>query len=87
MTAEHHIWRSWMNTLHQWGLEDLAEWLLESAGPFSLIAAQGIYLGQPLLRHLLPDEHWSALAELLEQPSQQRKFIACLREESGGELG
>ncbi len=81
MTAQHHIWQSWKEALHRWGLEEITAWLLECAGPFTLIAAQGVYLSQPLLRAVLPDEHWSALAELLEERSQQRAFLAHLREE------
>lgn len=74
------IWRDWARKLHGWGVQDLAASLLEGAGPLTLLGAQLIYLGQPLLRWAVPDGQLLALAALLEEPDHTRAFAAYLRE-------
>jgi hypothetical protein len=54
---------------------------LESAGPLTLLAAQVIYLGQPLLGEVVPENRIEALVKLFEEPEATRSFINYLREE------
>ena len=49
MDANHHIWRVWANQLHMWGVNDLVATLLEALGPLTILGAQLVYIGQPLL--------------------------------------
>ncbi len=79
--SNQHIWHSWAFKLHSWGINDWVATLLEALGPLSVLGAQLIYLSQPLLSSLVPDERLKALGELLEEPTQIRSFITLLREE------
>ena len=81
MNKERHIWQSWSNILHHWGIQDLAASLLEAGGGFNVLAVQILYLTQPLLAGLLPDDHWRALTALLENKDQRQNFIVILRDE------
>lgn len=87
MNARQRIWQSWTKALRQRGLTELTAWLLESTGPFALIIAQGVYLVQPLIHSLMPDEHWAALTDLLEDRNQQKAFITHLTKGENHELG
>ncbi|MCL5429376.1 MAG: hypothetical protein M1347_06220 [Chloroflexi bacterium] len=72
-------WRGWARGLQRWGLAGLASTLLESGGAFTTLAAQSLYIGQPLL------DTWLAvgpLAQMLEDPQQTQAFAKMLREES-----
>lgn len=82
MDTNHHIWRVWANALHRWGLQNLVASFLEAAGPFSLIGAQVVYVGQPILRGILPARHLSALTNMLEDDSQREEFVMFLLEET-----
>jgi len=55
--------------------------LLESAGPLTLLAAQVIYLSQPLLGQAVPENRIEALVKLFEEPEATHSFISYLREE------
>jgi hypothetical protein len=46
---KYKFWRIWADHLQYWGLDEFAAGVLEAAGPFNLILAQLVYLGQPLL--------------------------------------
>ena len=63
METNHHIWRVWANVIHRWGIQNLVASFLEAAGPLSLIGAQMIYIGQPILRGILPAGHLSAMKQ------------------------
>jgi hypothetical protein len=80
MISNHHIWQNWANALYRWGLEDIAATLLEASGPLSLLGAQALYMGQPLLRSIFPDDQLNALANLLEDNHQTQAFATFLRE-------
>ena len=54
---------------------------LEAVGPLSVLGANMVYLCQPLLHNIFPDEHLVALAQLLEDPVQTEAFANILREE------
>jgi hypothetical protein len=74
-------WHSWAELLHRFGLEDLVAWVLEAAGPLTLLGAQALYLAGPLLRPALTDKQRDALAGLLEDRDETLAFSAFLREE------
>jgi hypothetical protein len=74
-------WLGWEKYLHQHGLENLVAWALEAAGPLTLLAAQMLYIGGPLLRPALTDLQRDALADLLEDRDEAMAFSAFLREE------
>ena len=80
MKKNHHIWRIWVRTLHRWGVEDLVASILEAAGPLSIIAAQFVYVGQPVLDGIIPHGHLDELAGLLEDDDQRTAFVEFLRE-------
>lgn len=59
----------------------MAAYLLEAGGPFIVLAAQMIYLGQPFLRQAMPEGHLQALVNLLEDQEEGQMFVTFLREE------
>ena len=82
MDTNHHIWRVWANALHRWGLLNLVASFLEAAGPLSLIGAQVIYVGQPILSSIVPSGHLDALTNVFEDDGQREEFVVYLREET-----
>jgi hypothetical protein len=74
-------WPAWAEFLHRRGLESLVAWALESAGPLTVLGAQALYLGGPLLRPALSNGQINALAGLLEDHGEAQAFAAFLREE------
>ncbi|MBS1248931.1 MAG: hypothetical protein MAG431_00501 [Chloroflexi bacterium] len=72
-------WFKWADRLYNWQLNEVVASLLEAAGPLTLLGAQAIYFGQPLLSVFAAKENTQALAELLESPTQQQAFIEVLR--------
>jgi hypothetical protein len=77
----HSSWPGWADFLHRYGLENLVAWVLESAGPLTVLGAQALYFGGPLLRPALKDLQRDALADLLEDRNELLAFVAFLREE------
>ncbi len=80
VNSNQHIWQSWNEALHRWGLDDIVPMVLDAMGPLNLLGAQVVYLSQPFLGQLLPEGHWDALADVLENPSQTQAFSAYLRQ-------
>ena len=80
MNSNQHIWQVWTETLHRWGLENLVASILDAMGPLNLLGAQVVYLGQPFLGQLIPQGHWDALADVLENPAQTQALSAYLRQ-------
>jgi hypothetical protein len=74
-------WHGWAELLHRHGLENLVAWILEAAGPLTVLGAQALYLGGPLLRPALTDTQRDALAGLLEDRDETLAFTAFLQEE------
>jgi hypothetical protein len=74
-------WLPWAKFLRQRGLEGLVAWVLEAAGPLTVIGAQALYLGSPLLRPAWSNRQIDALAGLLEDHNEAMAFAAFLREE------
>jgi hypothetical protein len=75
-----HIWRGWAEMLHRWGVDGGTAALLEPAGPLNLLAAQVVYLGQPLLGGWLPGSGLKTLTGMLDDPVKTQEFIQLLRE-------
>jgi hypothetical protein len=63
-------------------LENLAAWALEAAGPLTVLGAQALYIGGPLLRPALTDAQRDALTTLLEDRDEVQALAAFLREET-----
>jgi hypothetical protein len=82
MNADQTLWQAWAQALRRFRLDQLVATLLEAAGPLSLLGAQMVYLGQPLLKGSVTEEKLTALAALLEDSRQTRAFAAYLREET-----
>lgn len=80
MSENADVWQGWADRLHQWGLGEVAAALLEAAMPLNLVAAQIVYIGQPMLRGIIPADNIDALANLLEDPEETSTFVANLRE-------
>jgi hypothetical protein len=74
-------WGSWARFLQRFEMERPAAYLLEAAGPLSILLAQAVILGQPLLSDPLKRERWAALAEMLENPAEAKAFASFLKEE------
>ena len=85
MIKDRHIWEAWARALHRWGLEDGVAALLEAAGPFSMLGAQLIYVGQPLISGAIPGEHVQALIRILEDAEDRQDFVTLLKEVPGSE--
>ena len=85
--ANQQLWHGWAARLNRRGLGKGAALLLEAAGPLNLLAAQAVYVGQPLLGGWLPGSGLKALAGMLEDPSKRQVFIQLLREAPDCEPG
>lgn len=75
-------WRAWATGLQRWGLRGLAAALLESGSGFAALAAQSLYVGQPLLEPWLPKDKVGGLARMLEDPNQSATFARYLRDDA-----
>jgi hypothetical protein len=84
MTANEQIWASWATTLRRWGLQNWAAAVLEAAGPLTILGAQVVYLGQPILSGVMPKSGLNALSNLLENQQQVQAFAAFLKEQPRG---
>jgi len=80
MENDRHIWRYWAKNLQLWGLTRWAAAILEAFGPLSVVMAQVIYIGQPLLSRSIPGEKLTGLAKMLEDSQATYTFIDFLRE-------
>jgi hypothetical protein len=75
-------WPRWSEFLRSHRLENLAAWALEAAGPLTVLGAQALYIGGPLLRPALTDAQRDALTTLLEDRDEVQALAAFLREET-----
>ena len=64
------------------GLQAPAAVALEAGRPFAFVAAQLLWLVQPMLAILLPSRELATFAELLEDPQSVSGLIDLLGEES-----
>lgn len=76
-TTQAH-WPAWMDFLRRQKLDGLAIWLLEAAAPLRIVAAQILYLGQPLASPRAGLQV-HAIARLLEQGDEAQTFAAYLK--------
>ncbi len=74
-------WPEWSAFLHKYGLEQAAVFLLEAAGPLSILGAQAFHLTSPFLQPALNDTQRESLSSLLEDRQEALAFAAYLREE------
>jgi hypothetical protein len=81
MTENRKWWGSWARFLQRSEMERPAAYLLEAAGPLTILLAQAMILGQPFLSDPLKRERWAALAEMLENPAEAKAFASFLKEE------
>lgn len=80
MDENQPIWVSWSRVLHSWGISEGVASVLEGAGSLSLLAAQVLYLSQPLLSGIVSAHSLQAFARVLENPTEKRAFVSFLRE-------
>ena len=80
MDADRQMWHIWAQRLHRWGVQGLAATLLESFGPLTVLGAQAVFLCQPLLNQMFPEDQLDALANVLEDSVETRRFVEFLRE-------
>ncbi len=66
--------------IQHWGLGSLAAALLETGGAFASLAAQGLYVAEPLLTSWTPAQSVRELAAMLEDPHQRAELADALRE-------
>ena len=71
-------WPEWAESLRRLKLDGLAAWLLDAAGPLTILGAQAVYLGQPFMGGKKLDP----LAHLLEEHEESQAFARYLRGES-----
>ena len=74
-------WPGWAKFLHRHGLENLAAWALDAAGPFAALGAQVLYFGGPLFRPTLSSAALNGFASMLEDEEERRSFVGFLRED------
>ncbi len=79
MVKNRHIWQNWADTLHRWGVQEVVATLLEATEPLNFIGAQVVYISQPVITLLLPEDHVNAFADLLESPEETKAFTQFLR--------
>jgi hypothetical protein len=63
--------------LRRLGLSGIVAALLESSGAFAMLAAQSLYVSQPLLDAWFSPQ---GIANMLEDPKETEEFITALRE-------
>lgn len=80
MESPQKFWSDWAQILQRWKMGDLVASFLEAIGPLSVLGAQFIYLGQPMLDKITPRDHLRALANMLEDSKETQAFITFLRE-------
>lgn len=78
MDSPRTYWPKWTESLRRLGLDGFAAWLLEAGGPFNIIGAQLLYMGQPFIATEGSDGI-RALANLLEQEDEARAFAESLK--------
>ena len=81
MDFYHHIWRSWAQTLHRWGLNEIVASILEAGGPLTFLGSQTVYLIQPFVGGVIPKNHLAGVIDLLDNPIHTDAFVAYLRED------
>ena len=81
------VWASWTRALHRWGISEGVASLLEGTGSLSLLAAQVLYISQPLLSGVVSARSLRAFAQVLENPADKQEFVSFLRETTSSGTG
>ena len=79
MDLDQHIWRAWAEELQRRGWNGAVAAILETVGPFQLLAAQIVYISQPFVQSFVPNQHLEAFTHIMEDPQQTREFINLLK--------
>jgi hypothetical protein len=66
-------------------MQEVVATLLEATEPLNFIGAQAVYLGQPILNAILPEDHVNAFADLLDSPEETKAFAHFLRQQQGAD--
>lgn len=74
-------WEPWARFLHRFEMGRPTAYLLEAAGPLTILFAQLVSLGQPLFSGSKNQADWEALADMLEDPAQAKAFAEYLKKE------
>lgn len=80
-TEHRDYWSSWASFLRRYRLEGIATWALESLAPLTVLAAQLLYAGKPLLGSSPPGSGVLSLAHMLEDAQESRAFLDYLQQE------
>jgi len=75
MQTPRAYWSAWAERLQHLKLDTFAAWLLEAAGPFTLLSAQALYF----FHQFIPREQISDLASMLEEEEEVHAFVRYLR--------
>lgn len=67
--------------LHRWGVERLVYLFLSELGSLNALLAQAIYLVEPFMPSGRAVKNLHALCVLLEDTSQQERFLSLLEEQ------
>jgi hypothetical protein len=73
-------WQKWAQSLQRNHLKGIALVLLEGTGPFKMILSQLMLSTTPFVGGTRRDD-WQALAEMLEDDEESRKFAEILHKE------
>lgn len=79
------IW--FADRIRELGLQSQAAILLEAGRPLAFVAAQMVWLSQPLLSLLMPRREVAEAAELLEDPASVNALIELLGRQPGDKQG
>jgi hypothetical protein len=71
-------WSQWADSLRRYKLDGLVAWFLEAGAPLTAVGAQMIYLTQPFLG----GNQAKAIAQMLEEEEETRRFAHFLRDEA-----
>lgn len=74
--------KAWAQRLKAFGLGPLAAACLQAGRALTPLAAQALYITQPLASPWLSKQVLGDLAQLLEEPEQTAAFIQWLQDES-----
>jgi hypothetical protein len=80
MNENQSIWINWSRAFRRWGISEGVASVLEGSGSLSLLAAQILYLSQPLLSGVISARSLQAFAQILDNPAEKRAFVSFLRE-------
>ena len=81
ISSTYENWLNWADFLRRYKLEKMTAWLLEAAGPLTIIGSQALYFGAPLIRTWLNESREKAFGELLENREEALAFAAFLRKD------